>query len=316
VHIVRYLPANPSLGPRVGVLQADGTLERLRVRSIAELLGNSRDDIRAATAEVRPESPGFALLPPIDGRTEVWAAGVTYRISREARVEESTIGNVYDRVYDADRPEIFLKSVAWRVVGDAEPIGIRADSELNVPEPELGLVLNRNGEIVGFTVGNDMSSRSLEGLNPLYLAQAKIYAGACALGPGIRPEWEVDDATDLGISVEVLRAGRRSWSATTRTSLMHRTFPDLVDHLFRASTFPEGAVLLTGTGVVPNMSFTLSTGDAVRVSIEEVGVLTNTVAVGAKSFGWLDESVKDSNARVSHRHARGVPRFPQAHPQS
>jgi 2-dehydro-3-deoxy-D-arabinonate dehydratase len=307
VHIVRYLPANPSLGPRVGVLQADGTLERLRVRSIAELLGNSRDDIRAATAEARPESPGCVLLPPIDGRTEVWAAGVTYRISREARVEESTIGNVYDRVYEADRPEIFFKSVAWRVVGDAEPIGIRADSELNVPEPELGLVLNKDGEIVGYTVGNDISSRSLEGLNPLYLAQAKIYAGACALGPGIRPEWEVEDATDLGISVEVLRADTRSWSGTTRTSLMHRTFADLVDHLFRASTFPEGAVLLTGTGIVPDMSFTLSAGDTVRVSIEEVGALTNTVAVGAKSFGWLDESVTDPSARVSHLRAKGVP---------
>ncbi|HYJ67895.1 MAG TPA: fumarylacetoacetate hydrolase family protein [Nocardioidaceae bacterium] len=307
MHIVRYLPSDPSLGPKVGVLRENGSLRRLRARSIAELLTTSRGDIRAATAHTRPEPPGFVLLPPVDGLTEVWAAGVTYHISREARVEESAIGDVYDRVYEADRPEIFFKSVAWRVVGDDEPIGIRSDSELNVPEPELGLVLNKGGEVVGYTVANDVSSRSIEGFNPLYLAQAKIYAGACALGPGIRPEWEVEDATDLGISVEVVREGTRSWSGMTRTSLMHRTFSELVDHLFRATTFPEGAVLLTGTGLVPDMTFSLSAGDAVRVSIEEVGVLANTVAVGAKSFGWLDESANDPSARVSHLRAKGAP---------
>jgi 2-dehydro-3-deoxy-D-arabinonate dehydratase len=307
VHIVRYLPSGPSLDPRVGVLQEDGALGRLSVRSISELLGWSRDDIRAATAETYPEPPGFLLLPPVDGRTEVWAAGVTYRLSREARVEESAIGDVYDRVYNADRPEVFFKSVAWRVVGDDEPIGIRADSELNVPEPELGLVLNKGGEVVGYTVGNDVSSRSIEGLNPLYLAQAKIYAGACALGPGIRPEWEVDDATDLGISVEVIRDDSRAWAGNTRTSLMHRSFSELVDYLFRASTFPEGAVLLTGTGLVPDMRFSLSAGDAVRVSIEGVGVLTNTVAVGAAPFGWLDESVKDPSARASRHRVKRAP---------
>jgi 2-dehydro-3-deoxy-D-arabinonate dehydratase len=307
VHIVRYLPSDPSLGPKVGVLQDDGSLGRLRVRSIADLLERSRDDIRAATAETYPEPPGFVLLPPVDGRTEVWAAGVTYRLSREARVEESAIGDVYDRVYEADRPEIFFKSVAWRVVGDDEPIGIRADSELNVPEPELGLVLNKGGEVVGYTVGNDVSSRSIEGLNPLYLAQAKIYAGACALGPGIRPEWEVDDAADLGISVEVIRGGTRSWSGTTTTSLMHRTFSELVDYLFRASTFPEGVVLLTGTGLVPDMKFSLRAGDSVRVSIEEIGALTNTAAVGATPFDWLDDSVKDPSARASRHRVKSVP---------
>jgi 2-dehydro-3-deoxy-D-arabinonate dehydratase len=307
LQIVRYLPSDPTIGMKVGVLHENGSLGRLGARSIAELLTTSRDDIRAATAQARPEPPGFVLLPPIDGLTEVWAAGVTYRTSRQARVEESAIGGVYDRIYEADRPEIFFKSVAWRVVGDEEPIGIRADSELNVPEPELGLVLNKGGDVVGYTVGNDVSSRSVEGLNPLYLAQAKIYAGSCALGPGIRPVWEVEAATDLGISVEVLRAGALCWSGTTRTSLMHRTFSELVDHLFRASTFPEGAVLLTGTGLVPDMSFSLTAGDAVRVSIEEVGVLTNTVAVGAESFGWLEESVKDPSARVPGLRAKGAP---------
>jgi 2-dehydro-3-deoxy-D-arabinonate dehydratase len=301
VHIVRYLPADSSLGPRVGVLQADGTLGRLSVRSVAELLGNSREDLQAVTAEAHPESPGFVLLPPVDGLTEVWAAGVTYRISREARVEESAIGDVYDRVYDADRPEVFFKSVAWRVVGDGEPIGIRADSELNVPEPELGLVVNKDADVVGYTVGNDMSSRTIEGLNPLYLAQAKIYAGACALGPGIRPVWEVEDATDLGISIEVLREGIPAWAGNTRTSLMHRRFPELVDYLFRASSFPEGVVLLTGTGLVPGMEFSLREGDTVRVGIDEVGVLTNTVAVGAESFDWLADAVKDPGARPRHR---------------
>ena len=299
MHIVRYLPSNPSLGPKVGVLQKNETLERLPLQRIAELLAMSRDEIRVAIGRARPEPSGFALLPPVDGLTEVWAAGVTYRMSREARVEESAIGDVYHRVYDADRPEIFFKSVAWRVVGDGEPIGIRADSELNVPEPELGLILNRYGDVVGYTVGNDMSSRSIEGLNPLYLPQAKIYAGACGLGPGIRPVWEVDDPTDLGISVEVLRDDSRAWAGNTRTSLMHRTFSELVDYLFRANTFPEGVVLLTGTGVVPDLEFGLMAGDTVRVSIDGVGVLTNTVTVGAEPFDWLDESAKAPIAGAS-----------------
>jgi len=194
-------------------------------------------------------------------------------------MEESEAKDVYSLVYDAERPELFFKSVAWKVVGDGDPIGIRADSELNVPEPELALVLNSGGELVGLTVCNDVSSRSIEGENPLYLPQAKVYTDSCALGPGIRPVWEVDDAGDLGIACVITRDGAPAWSAQTRTSQLHRSFGVLVEHLFRASVFPQGAVLSTGTGIVPELDFTLSPGDRVTIEIEHVGTLTNTVTV-------------------------------------
>ena len=289
--IVRYLQDLVSQ-PLLGIVHPDGTLTSLGARRLGDLLAMPLGDARTIV-----ESPGdpvteaVHLLPPIDGLTEVWASGVTYRRSREARVEESSVKDVYTLVYDADRPELFFKSVAWRVVGDGEPIGIRADSALNVPEPELALVANSRGELFGLTVCNDVSSRSIEGENPLYLPQAKIYAGACALGPGIRPIWEVPDPGRLGITVLVERRGTQVWSESTSTALIHRAFSELLEFLFRADSYPEGAVLSTGTGLVPGMDFTLETGDVVSISIDDVGTLTNAVVIGADQFEVLVSSL-------------------------
>ena len=275
MHITRYV--DPSGRPAVGTT-VDGVVRPLPVERLADLLTLPLADIRALLelAAAPAENP-LRTLPPVDGDTEVWAAGVTYRRSREARVEESRDGDVYTRVYSAERPELFFKSVAWRVVGDGEPVGVRADSESNTPEPELALVVNAAAEIVGLTICDDVSSRSIEGANPLYLPQAKVYTASCALGPAIRPIWEIRDPLDLAIAGTITRAGSVVWSAATSSAQLHRTFDDLVGHLFRAMDFPYGVILSTGTGIVPELDLTLSDGDVVRVEIEDVGVLTNPV---------------------------------------
>jgi 2-dehydro-3-deoxy-D-arabinonate dehydratase len=269
-------------GILVGV-SVDDRVWLLPSRSMGDLLSLPLQEIRdlVGEAERAPAANAASLrrLPPVDGQTEVWASGVTYRRSMQARMEESDVKDVYSLVYEAERPELFFKSVAWKVVGDGDRIGIRADSDLNVPEPELALVLNSAGELVGLTVCNDVSSRSIEGENPLYLPQAKVYTDSCALGPGIRPVWEVDDPGDLGIECVITRGGAPVWSAATRTSQLHRSFDALVEHLFRANRFPQGAVLSTGTGIVPDLDFTLAPGDQVTIEIEHVGTLTNTVAM-------------------------------------
>lgn len=273
----------------VGVAGDDGVVRRLGVPSLGALLALPLDGIRALVERGGPvEHDVRRRLPPVDGRTEVWASGVTYVRSREARREESRAADVYSLVYDADRPELFFKSAAWRVSGDGEPIGVRPDSTVDVPEPELALVLNAGGETVGYTVCDDVSSRSIEGENPLYLPQAKVYAGACAVGPGIRPAWEVPDATALGITLVVRRGDEVAFEGTTSTSLLHRTLDDLVSHLFRCTHFPEGAILSTGTGLVPGMDFTLRAGDVVAIGVESVGTLTNpVVAASPDAFAWL-----------------------------
>ncbi len=209
MHIVRYRREHDDTA-RVGV-RADGVVRELPVPSVAALLRESVADLRDLVARPGDVVDDARLLAPVDGGTEVWAAGVTYLRSREARMEESSEADIYGRVYDAARPELFFKSAAWRVVVDGDPVAIRADSGLDVPEPELALVINRFGEIAGYLVCNDMSSRSIEGENPLYLPQAKVYAGACALSAGIRPAWEVD-GTDLAVAVRVTREGVAVWS--------------------------------------------------------------------------------------------------------
>jgi 2-dehydro-3-deoxy-D-arabinonate dehydratase len=287
VNIVRY--AGPD-GVRVGVGHGV-TVRPLAVASVAELLALPADRMRSVV-DSAGDPVGFVprLLPPVDGLTEVWACGVTYERSSAARQEESDVADVYARVYEADRPELFFKSPAWRVCGDGEPIGIRPDSQISVPEPELALVCNASGEIVGVTICDDVSSRDIEGQNPLYLPQAKIYAGACALGPGITPVWELDD--DLGalaITVAVRRDGAVAWSGETSTAQLHRDLAELVEYLFRSASFPHGVVLSTGTGLVPELSFTLATGDEVEIGIAGVGTLTNVVRL-TTGFGWLTPS--------------------------
>ena len=254
--------------------------------SIDEALSMGSDELRNQLESVdrgtltRIERKGGGRLrAPIGREQEVWASGVTYERSREARVEESAEPSVYDLAYEAARPELFLKAVAPRVVGPNEPVGIRADSAWNVPEPELVLVVNAHGQIAGYTLGNDMSSRSIEGENPLYLPQAKIYNRACAIGPVIVPAWELPRPADLTIRLKVVRRRAEAFAAEISVGAMRRPFGELVEYLFRSLTFPYGAMLLTGTGIVPGEGFTLLEGDEVQIRADPIGTLTNTVIV-------------------------------------
>jgi 2-dehydro-3-deoxy-D-arabinonate dehydratase len=208
-------------------------------------------------------------LAPLDPMQEVWAAGVTYLRSREARRAESSAASVYDKVYTAERPELFFKSSGWRVIGSGAPARIRSDSRWNVPEPELVLVINSYLEIIGYSAGNDLSSRDIEGENPLYLPQAKVYNGSCAIGPGIQL-LEGAPPASLPIFLEVERQGISIFQGETRSGNMRRTLPDLVAYLGRELDFPYGVLLMTGTGIVPTDDFSLQPGDSVRVRVGEV----------------------------------------------
>ena len=224
----------------------------------------------------KPVERPAELLAPIQSQ-EVWAAGVTYLRSRDARMEESKDGgSVYDRVYAADRPEIFFKATPNRVVGTGAPVRIRADSKWNVPEPEATLAINSHGKIFGYTIGNDMSSRDIEGENPLYLPQAKVYRGCCALGPGIVVREPLP--RESGIEIVIRRAGAEAFRGATTLAQMKRTFPELASWLCREQEFPAGCFLLTGTGLVPPNEFTLASGDEIAISISGIGTLRNTVA--------------------------------------
>ncbi|MFC6823694.1 fumarylacetoacetate hydrolase family protein [Halopelagius fulvigenes] len=209
---------------------------------------------------------------------EVWAAGVTYHISEQAREAESGMPDVYLDVYEGERPEIFFKATESRTVGPNDAVGIREDSSWDVPEPELGVVLYR-GDIVGYTVGNDMSSRSIEGENPLYLPQAKVYDRCCSIGPCITSADAVDDAQNLGMTMTIERDGEILYEESTSTSEMIKSCEELVSYYARHNTVPETAVLLTGTGLVPSDDFTLREGDSVRIEIDDIGILENTVTV-------------------------------------
>ena len=252
--------------------------------SLADLLRLSAPELRAAlataTATVWSDAPPGQLLAPIDGQTEVWAAGVTYKRSEEARMEESGTPDVYAKVYTAERPEIFLKATARRVVGPEGTVVVRSDSTWDVPEPELAIVVNAHAEIVGYTIGNDVSSRSIEGENPLYLPQAKVYDGCCALGPGIVPAWQVADPYAVGIRMRILRQGAPHWQGETSMREFARKLEVLVDYLFREDTFPDGVILCTGTALVPDSPFTLQAGDVVEIEIDGLGTLRNPVVRG------------------------------------
>jgi 2-dehydro-3-deoxy-D-arabinonate dehydratase len=221
-------------------------------------------------------APDGKLLAPIEAAQEVWASGVTYLRSREAREAESSVKDVYARVYEAKRPELFFKAIGWRVAGHEQPIRVRADSRWNVPEPELTLVINAGGEIVGFCAGNDVSSRDIEGDNPLYLPQAKVYNGSCALGPGILLG-ETERLKDLPIQLTIKRGGRAAFQGEIRTAQIKRTFEDLVEYLGRELDFPRGVFLLTGTGIVPPADFSMAPGDVVTITIGAL-TLQNPVA--------------------------------------
>lgn len=264
------------------VVERDNTFYSIQAESWDSLI--IRDDIRSYLNDqlaraARRESPAEAdLLPPI-GSQEVWAAGVTYYRSRSARMEESKAaggGDFYDRVYDAARPELFFKATPHRVVGPGGKVAIRDDAKWSVPEPELTLAITPTGKIIGYTVGNDMSSRDIEGENPLYLPQAKVYDRSCALGPCVLiPARQL--APETTIALEIARAGTTVFSEAIALSSMKRDPQSLVDYLYRNNRFPGGCFLLTGTGIVPPDSFTLKTGDQIRITISGIGTLANEV---------------------------------------
>ena len=269
---------------RIGLAVDEMTLADLTaggIESITELL---EDDNAMARVEALTDLPTLPLaevtfLAPVE-RQEVWAAGVTYLRSKTARMEESDFSaSAYDLVYEADRPEIFSKSLPEKVVGPNEPVGIRADAKWSVPEPELALVLNSRGQVVGCTIGNDVSSRDIEGENLLYLPQAKVYDRSCAIGP-----WLILGASEEAIrawiiGVKIIRANETVFAGETSLSNLKRSFDELAGYLCRSQTFAHGAILLTGTGVVPPDDFTLAAGDLIRIDISGIGTLENPVLV-------------------------------------
>ena len=270
---------------RIGLVTDDAVLDLTPagILQLAPLLENN-DPVLHLSVLAKQNLPRVSLsevklLAPVE-RQEVWAAGVTYLRSKKARMEESDFSaSAYDRVYDAARPEIFFKSLAEKVVATGEPVGIRSDAKWNVPEPELALVINSRGQIVGYTIGNDMSSRDIEGENLLYLPQAKIYDRSCALGPWIHLGASETLARAWRIRIAILRKGQSVFAGETSVGQIKRSFEELAGFLFRSQVFPHGAVLLTGTGIVPPDAFTLQAQDVIAIEVSGIGVLRNTVVV-------------------------------------
>jgi len=264
------------------VIDENGHCFAVRCESWDELIRSDSLSRALQTTARGQELPGIdpaTVLAPVV-KQEVWAAGVTYYSSRSARIEESKDaggGTFYDRVYAAERPELFFKSSGSRVIGPRGNVRIRADAKWSVPEPELTLLVNPAGTIVGFTIGNDMSSRDIEGENPLYLPQAKVYDGGCAIGPCILVS-EGPLPASTSIALEVKRDGKVVFGGNTTTAELKRSPQDLVRFLFRETSFPDGVLLMTGTGIVPHDDFTLHHGDVIRIFIDGVGMLENTVA--------------------------------------
>jgi 2-dehydro-3-deoxy-D-arabinonate dehydratase len=263
------------------LVEVEGSFHALPNRGWSDLLGDP--DLlevarRAAGTAAVSFDPATLLAPIVE--QEVWAAGVTYYRSRDARVAESKEAggsSFYDRVYVAERPELFFKGAGWRVIGPGGAVRIRSDASWSVPEPELTLVISPSGKIVGYTIGNDMSSRDIEGENPLYLPQAKVYDGSCALGPAILlAEEPISKSTS--IEIEIRRKSATIFQGSTSLAELKREPEQLVEYLFRDHSFPHGVFLMTGTGIVPGDDFTLLSGDVVRISISGIGTLENHVA--------------------------------------
>jgi len=240
----------------------------LRLEELIDLIGS---------APRTPISGSFAA--PISNEVELWGAGVTYLRSRDARKEESGVPDVYQRVYEADRPELFFKSNAVRARGTGAPIGIRFDSAASVPEPEVAIYINKYQEIIGYAICNDMTARTIEGENPLYLSQAKIYSGSTSLGPNITPSWLAPAPSEMTISAKIERGSSIAWSAQTSLGSLNRTLEDLVTYLFRCQHFPHGAILSTGTGIVPPLDISLAAGDIVDIEVAGIGTLRNPVEI-------------------------------------
>jgi 2-dehydro-3-deoxy-D-arabinonate dehydratase len=268
-------------GDRIALLDVDNPFGAKRLSDLLHAPDLNRlasDFPRHCQRSVAPTDA--TLLAPLD-QQEVWAAGVTYKRSQEARERESVgAARFYDLVYTAARPELFFKATPSRVVGPGDAVVIRRDSRWSVPEPELALVLSPQLQLVGYTIGNDMSARDIEGENPLYLPQAKVYAGCCALGPCVTLASALPPLDQVVIRLLIEREGKTVFSGTTRLSAMARSFADLIAWLGRENAFPHGVILLTGTGIVPPDDFTLANGDIVTIEITGIGRLTNRVQQG------------------------------------
>ncbi len=283
LRVCRFLDSKGA--PRPGLITGEGNevldLGAAGVGGLTTLI-ETEDPLRelaqlSARALPRLALSAVRLLAPVE-RQEVWAAGVTYLRSRAARMEESDFGaSAYDRVYAAPRPELFFKALADKVVPSAEPLGIRRDARWNVPEPELALVLDSRGRLKGYTIGNDMSSRDIEGENLLYLPQAKVYDRSCGLGPVVTLGASEADARTWEITLSIRRGADEVFSGRTSLGNIKRSFTELAEWLFRSQTFPHGAVLLTGTGIVPEAGFTLHPGDLARIEVSAIGVLENLI---------------------------------------
>jgi 2-dehydro-3-deoxy-D-arabinonate dehydratase len=293
--LVRFIHPDCGAGPRVGLLTDDAVYDltlsfawvTMWLRASVNRVSEAIEDLQKAKEQAKRSFPLSAfeaapakgaayLLAPVDTQ-EVWAAGVTYERSREARQQESVDGgDVYARVYAAERPEIFFKALGWRVIGTRGEVGVRSDATWSVPEPELVVVYNPAMQPVGFTVGNDVSSRDIEGANPLYLPQAKVYTASCALGPGIvlgsGEEWP-----DGSIHMIIRRGDAAAFEGEVSMSRIRRKINELGSYLGRSNHFPDGVALLTGTGIVPPAEFTLSAGDVVEINIDGIGTLVNSV---------------------------------------
>jgi 2-dehydro-3-deoxy-D-arabinonate dehydratase len=277
--LVRYRDDQDCLGLQIGetVYQLQDSIPGLDwlLRNVP--IENMIESLLAAKGDPVTVSPSI-IRPPVETQ-EIWAAGVTYKRSEEARERESHNSTMYTRVYSAQRPELFFKAMGYDAIGSEHTVGIRYDATWNVPEPELVIVLNPRMEVVGFTIGNDMSSRDIEGENPLYLPQAKVYHRSCAVGPRL---WLQPNRTiwpDVGIQIRIERQGKEVFSGETSTANIHRSLADLVDYLGRCKRFPNGALLFTGTGVVPPDTFTLQVDDQIRIRIDPIGELVNSVKV-------------------------------------
>ena len=244
--------------------------------TLTEAMHLTLAELKTAVTQASTEITG-EVAAPISPEIELWGAGVTYLRSRDARKEESGVPDVYQRVYEADRPELFFKSTAVRARGTNAPIGIRYDSEASVPEPEVAIYINKHREIIGYAICNDVTARSIEGENPLYLSQAKIYIGSTSLGPDITPSWLAPSKEAMAIKAKIVRGSTIPWEAETSLGKLNRTLEDLVDYVFRCQDFPHGVILSTGTGIVPPMDVALAAGDIVEIDVAGVGILRNTV---------------------------------------
>ena len=260
------------------VVSKDGLFKTIPgIPTLTHALQIRMSELKSAIEKDAGEVITGELMPPVAPETEVWGAGVTYLRSRDARKEESDTPDVYQRVYEADRPELFFKATCRRTVGNGDPIGIRYDSEASVPEPEVAIVVNKFREIIGFSICNDMTARTIEGENPLYLPQAKSYLGSTSLGPDITLAWLAPSAADMSIHAEIKRGSEIVWQADTALSGLNRTLPDLVDYLFRCQTFPDGVILSTGTGIIPPLEFITKEGDVISITVNGLGLLSNPV---------------------------------------